>query len=194
MSAAKRTVLVEGLGTTLTTTTGQFQDILVGLDGTASLTIADQSTVTATNLIVAENFDTGVTDTVDVNAATLNVSNFVTLGNSGTAAVRFENGATVNAMGFSIANNIGSAGTLTVTGAGTVVTTSAISFGAGSGKLIVLDGGILDVTGSITGTGSVAIATGGTLELAGSAAQGVTFEGAGSHAETRQSIMFHRPN
>ena len=173
------TVLVEGLGTTLTTTTGQFQDILVGSDGTASLTIADQSTVTATNLIVAENFDTGVTDTVDVNAATLNVSNFVTLGNSGTAAVRFENGATVNAVGFSIANNIGSAGTLTVTGAGTVVTTSAISFGAGSGKLIVLDGGILDVTGSITGTGSVAIATGGTLELAGSAAQGVTFEGAG---------------
>ena len=173
------TVIVEGPGTTLTTTTGQYQNIGVGFDGTASLTIADQATVTTTGLTVAANYEAGIIDIVDVNDATLNVE-YLIIGNSGAGTATFENGATVNAGSFGIADNAGSAATVTITGAGTVATASTLWLGAGSAALIIADGGTLDVTGAATGTGSVLITNGGIADFQGAFDQSVTFSGAGT--------------
>ena len=174
------TVVVDGSGTTLSTTTGQFQDILVGNSGTASLTISNQATVTATSLIIAVNNVSGVTDTLDVNDATLNVGSGFTIGSDGTASVTFEGGATVTAGDITIASNADSSASLTVTGAGTVVTAQSLTFGAGTTSLTIANGAYFDVTGPVGGTGSTTITNGATANFQDAYNEGAIFIGAGT--------------
>jgi T5SS/PEP-CTERM-associated repeat protein len=74
------TVIVQGVGTALTLTSGQNQDILDGNSGTASLIIQNQASVSVTNITIANNSVAGVTDTLVVDDATLNVANHFTFG------------------------------------------------------------------------------------------------------------------
>jgi T5SS/PEP-CTERM-associated repeat protein len=167
------TATITGAGTTLTTTSGSSQNILVGQDGTASLTISNQAVATTTKMTVAANHDAGVTDTLDVNNATLNVTNGITIGNAGTANVTVEGGGIINAGFVNIANLSNGTGSLTVTGAGSVVETAGIAFGStgGSATLNVNNGGAVDIgTGTTTIAGavhigsSVSLSGGGTIQ------------------------------
>lgn len=71
MAGSHGTVDITGAGTTANFTSGQYQNIGVGFDGTASLTIANQAAVNTTNMDIGVHYDTGVTDTLDVNDASL---------------------------------------------------------------------------------------------------------------------------
>ena len=82
-------------------------------------------------------------------------------------------GATWNAG--SITDN----GAIVVSGAVSTVTTSTLSFGAGSTTVVVSNGGILDVKNGVSGTGSITLVGGGTFEVGGTDAQAVVFEGNG---------------
>ena len=153
------TAVITGAGTTLNTTYGQYQNIGVGYDGTASLTIADHAVVTTTQMDVAVFHDVGVTDTLDVNNATLNVSQGLTVADAGTAHATVENGGSITAAFLTIANQPGSTGALTVDGAGSVVTATSgltMGFSGGSATLTVTHGGAVDVgTDATTIAGAV---------------------------------------
>ena len=122
------TVVVTGAGTTVDTRAGQYQNIEVGFDGIASFTIASQAVVSTTYMGIANGFDAGVIDTLDVNDATLNVGQYLTIANAGMASVTIESGGTLNSLGIGIAYQAGSTGTLVVTGAGTIINTTAQQF------------------------------------------------------------------
>jgi T5SS/PEP-CTERM-associated repeat protein len=131
---------VTGSGTVLNTTAGtQFQNIEVGKDGTASLTIQDQATVYTSNMQVAVDPQNGITDKLDVSNATLGVTQILIVGMGGSAAGTFEAGAKVTAAGLIIGRDSGSDGDLTVDNSKLTVT-GAISIGdAGSGSLTIQD-------------------------------------------------------
>ncbi|MBR1059816.1 S-layer family protein, partial [Bradyrhizobium diazoefficiens] len=178
------TVLVTGSGTTVTTTAGQYQNILVGNDGSASLTISDQAVVTTTGMEVGGNYQPGVTDTLLIDNATLNVGQVLTLGNAGAANVTVENAGAIHAGFLGLAQQPGSGANLTVSGTGSQVTASFMQLGTsanvnvlsgGSVSIGGLDdegaiqliGGMLDVEGVVGGTGSITLSNGATLVLAG---------------------------
>jgi T5SS/PEP-CTERM-associated repeat protein len=164
------TVVVTGAGTTVNTTSGQYQNIGVGFDGTASMTIADQAVVTTTNMEVAFKYDAGVTDTLDINDATLNVGQGITIADAGTANATVENGGTINTGFLSLANQAGSAGSLTVTGAGSVVQTSGLNLGSSqsSATLTVSNGGAVDIgSGTTTVANAVHVGSSALLQGAG---------------------------
>ncbi len=236
LAGSTGTVNITGAGTSLTTTAGQYQNIGVGFDGTASLTIAAQAMVTTTNMDVAVFYDAGVTDTLDVNNATLSVGQGLTIADAGTANATVENGGAINTAFLAIANQAGSIGSLTVTGAGSVVTTSGISFGSalssatltvanggavdiGTGTSTIANavhvgstaslqgagiinsnlvddgnltatGGLLEITGGLSGTGSITIDAGATLELAGSGSETITFVGGNDTLQLDNTLGF----
>ena len=147
------TVDVTGAGTTLDATSGDYQGIAVGFDGTASLAIADHAIVTTTNMDVAVNFDLGVTDSLDISNASLIAIQNLTIADAGTANATVENGGTIDTNFLSIANQAGSTGSLTVDGAGSVVSIgSGLNFGmdGGTADLTVTHGGAVDVGSDAT--------------------------------------------
>jgi T5SS/PEP-CTERM-associated repeat protein len=168
LAGSTGTVDITGAGTTVNTTAGQYQNIAVGFDGTASLTIADQAVVTTTNMGVGNNFDAGITDTLDVNGGTLNANQGLTIANAGTANATVENGGTINTGFLSIASQAGSAGSLTVTGAGSLVQTSGLNLGSSqsSATLTVNNGGAVDI-GSGTTTVANAVHVGNFASIQG---------------------------
>jgi len=168
LAGSTGTVDITGAGTTVNTTAGQYQNIAVGFDGTASLTIADQAVVTTTNMGVGNNFDAGITDTLDVNGGTLNANQGLTIANAGTANATVENGGTINTGFLSIASQAGSAGSLTVTGAGSLVQTSGLNLGSSqsSATLTVNNGGAVDI-GSGTTTAANAVHVGNFASIQG---------------------------
>ena len=153
---SKGTVVVEGHGTTLTTTTGQYQNIGVGWDGTASLTVSDQAVVTSTGMVVAVNYGLSVTDTLTVNDAALNVTQGLTIGDAGAATAMVEAAGQIDAGNVYVASQTGSAGTLTVTGVDSLVQTANLTIGSG-GSVLVTGGAYLDLveTASISGSGTL---------------------------------------
>jgi T5SS/PEP-CTERM-associated repeat protein len=153
------TVVVEGHGTTLTTTTGQYQNISVGFFGTASLTISDQAVVTTTSMEVAINYDPGVTDTLTVDNATLTVTEGLTIGQAGSANAVFEDGANVTAGSLNVATQPGSTGVLTISGPQTTVETSYLSLGS-AGSIQLSDGAVLEVASTIENQGTINVDTG----------------------------------
>jgi T5SS/PEP-CTERM-associated repeat protein len=164
------TVTVTGPGTSVNTTSGQYQNIGVGFDGTASLTIANQAAVTTSFMDVASNHDVGVTDTLDVNNATLNATQGLTIGDAGTANATVEGGGVVNTSFLSIGTQANGTGSLTVTGVGSVVSTVGIAFGptGGSAALNVSNGGAVDIgSGTTTVAGAVHVGSSGFLQGAG---------------------------
>ncbi|WP_027556498.1 hypothetical protein, partial [Bradyrhizobium sp. Cp5.3] len=162
LAGSHGTVTVTGPGSTLNTTSGQFQNITVGNDGTASLTVSNQAVVTTTNMGVAYNFDADVTDTLTVDNATLNSTQGLTIANSGTANATVKNGGTITTGFLSLSNNAGSAGSLTVDGAGSVVTAQSMSLGSGSTTVTITNGGAVDIgpgTSTIAGALHIGSAT-----------------------------------
>jgi T5SS/PEP-CTERM-associated repeat protein len=106
---------ISGANTLVDTTGGQqYQNVLVGIDGTASLTIEDQATVKTTDLEVAGDFNSGVTDTLDVNNANLFVNQYANIGQGGSASATFSNNADVTAAGLTIGSNTGASGVVMV--------------------------------------------------------------------------------
>ncbi len=163
------TAVVTGAGTTVNTTAGQYQNIGVGFDGTASLTIADHAVVTTTYMDVAVKHDAGVTDTLDVNNATLNVGQALNIGDAGTANATVENGGIVNTTFLIVANQASGSGSLTVDGTGSVVTVANIvnlEPSGGSATLTVSNGGAIDI-GSNTAAISDAIHVGSSGNMTG---------------------------
>jgi T5SS/PEP-CTERM-associated repeat protein len=142
LSGSQGTVDISGTGTTVTVTAGEYQDIAVGFDGTASLTISDQAAVTTSWMYVGAAYVAGVTDQFTLNDATLNLTEGIIIGNPGTADAIFENDAIVNAgtTGSLIVGN-GGAGTLTIE-SGANVTADFLNIGSGSGS-----DGIVNITG-----------------------------------------------
>jgi T5SS/PEP-CTERM-associated repeat protein len=169
LAGSTGTVLVTGAGTTVNTTAGQYQNIGVGFDGTASLTIADHAAVTTTYMDVAVYHDVGVTDTLDVNNASL-TSQFLTIGDAGTAIATVENGGTVTAGFLNIGNQTSGTGSLTVDGAGSVVSTGGMNLGISNGtaSLTVSNGGAVDIgTGTTTIADAVHVGSSGSLQGTG---------------------------
>ena len=160
------TVLVTGVGTSVNVT-GQTPQLQVGSDGTATLTISDHATVTTTNMILAVNHDTGVTDTLTVDDASLHVGGVLTIGNAGAATALVENGGSLTAGTLFLAEMSGGAGSLTVDGAGSLVTASSISLGGSSAVLTLSNGGAIDIGSSAT-TIANTIHIGGDGSLVGS--------------------------
>ena len=214
LAGSHGTVDITGAGTTANFTSGQYQNIGVGFDGTASLTIADHAVVTTTNIDVAVHFDAGVTDTLDINNATL-ISQNIIIGDGGTATATVENGGTLTAGFISLALQPGSTGSLTVDGAGSLVTATGLNFGssASSATLTITHGGAIDIgTGAtsvagavhvgssavLMGTGTIhadlvndgsVVVTGATLDVSGSVtgSGGFTIDN-GAHLEFGSSV------
>jgi T5SS/PEP-CTERM-associated repeat protein len=176
------TVLITGAGTTVDTTAGQFQNILLGQDGSASLTVADHAVVTTTNMEVANDHQNGVTDTLVIDDATLNVLQGLSIGVSGTASATVEDGGTLSANFIGLAQQAGSSADLTVTGVGSSVSTPFMQVNGGAtlhvangGKVTVngmddegavsVNGGTLDVEGQLTGAGTITLSNGASLVL-----------------------------
>ncbi len=170
------TVIVTGSGTTLDTTSAQnqFQNIQIGVDGTASMTIADHAIVTTQTLQMALNHDAGVIDTLDISDATLNATSSFSVAGSGAAHATIENGGVVNTADLFVANINGSSGgvgDLTVTGAGSVVNATQF-FGLGSansaGTVTVANGGAIDIgLGTTSIANAIHIANNTSLQGAG---------------------------
>ena len=208
------TVDITGAGTTVNTTAGQYQNIGVGFDGTASLTIADHAAVTTTYMDVAVNHDAGVTDTLDINNALL-TSQYLTIGDAGTAVATVENGGTITAGFLNIANQASGTGSLTVDGAGSVVSTGGMNLGISNGtaSLTVSNSGAVDIgsgaatiadavhvgsSGSLQGTGIIhgnlvddgnVTATGATLDVTGAVSGSGSFTiDSGAHLDFGGSV------
>ena len=176
------TVLVTGVGTTVDTTAGQFQNILDGNDGTATFTIADHAIVTTTNMELATDHQVGVTDTLVIDDATLTVVQGLSVGISGTANATVANGGTLNANFIGLAQQAGSSADLIVTGPGSSVSTSFMQVNSGATLdvepggtvtvngmdnegIVVVNGGTLDVEGQLTGAGTITLSNGARLVL-----------------------------
>ena len=166
LSGSQGTVDVSGTGTTVTVATGEYQDIAVGFDGTASLTISDQAAVTTSWMFVGADYVAGVTDQFTLNDATLNLTEGIIIGDPGTADAIFENDAIVNAgtTGYLNVGN-GGAGTLTIE-SGAAVTADFLNIGNLSGS---------DGTVDISGPGTTVTTTAGQYQNIG-----VGFGGAAS--------------
>ncbi|WP_426407043.1 Ig-like domain-containing protein [Bradyrhizobium ganzhouense] len=188
LAGSSGSLTISGAGTSLDTTSGTYQNIQVGSDGTATMTISDHAIVTTTNMTLAVNHDAGVTDALTVDDASLHVGGTLTIGNSGAATALVENGGSLTAGSLILAELSGSTGSLTVDGAGSVVTASYISIGGPSAVLTLSNGGAVDVgssaatiantihiggDGSLVGTGEItsALVNDGTVTAAGGALQ-----------------------
>ncbi|MGH2257788.1 hypothetical protein ACQ1ZF_14965, partial [Enterococcus faecalis] len=74
------------------------------------------------------------------NNATLNVGQYLTIGDAGTGNATVENGGSVTAAFLTLANQAGSTGSLSVDGAGSLVTATSfltMGFSGGSANLTV---------------------------------------------------------
>ncbi len=143
------TVTIEGLGTSFTATTGTYQDILDGNSGAASLFVEDLAVVTlGAGVTVGNNYESGITDSIDVNNATLNVGTYLVIGNSGSGTGTIENGAAVSVgSGLSIGYNAGSTGEVTVSAASVTVSNNGIGIGNyGTASLTIEDNAIVTTT------------------------------------------------
>jgi T5SS/PEP-CTERM-associated repeat protein len=162
LAGSHGTVTVTGSGTTV----NAGANIGLGLDGTASLSVADHAAVTTTNMDVAFHNDAGVVDTLDVNNASLNIGSGLTIGDAGTAHATVENGGAITANSINLASQLGSVGSLSVDGAGSLVSTVGLGLGLGSANLSVTHGGAIDI-GSGTTTVAGAIHVGSSASLSG---------------------------
>jgi T5SS/PEP-CTERM-associated repeat protein len=139
LSGSQGTVDISGAGTTLTVTTGEYQSINVGLDGSAALTISDQAAVTTSWIFVGMDYVASVTDKFTLSGATLNLTDGLVIGDPGTAVAFIENGAIVDAGATGYLNvGYGGTGTLTIE-SGASVTADFLNIGSLSGSSGTVD-------------------------------------------------------
>jgi T5SS/PEP-CTERM-associated repeat protein len=127
-------------------------DIDVGGAGTGSLIVSDGGTVGGDSMVIAR--DEGSVGTVSVTGAesSLTIDGGLRVGVAGVGTLTVADGAMVAAGDTVIGSDSSSAGSsLTVTGAGSRFSSSVnLTVGdAGSATVDILDGGVIDVTGSV---------------------------------------------
>jgi T5SS/PEP-CTERM-associated repeat protein/autotransporter-associated beta strand protein len=132
-------------------------DLYVG-GGTSSanFTATNSATITADELVIANNSNDN--DIVTIDNSTVNI-NDLNVGNVGTATMTIQNGGDVEVSSDPvIGNQTGSNGTLTITDAGSVLnvySTALIVGNLGNGTLNIANGGVANLTGT-DGDGVVA--------------------------------------
>ena len=133
--------------------------------------------------IEADGSDTAGASTVTIDSAGTN-TNLIIASNGGALVVdaAITNSGTVD----------GSDGTLTIDATGKIVGTGTIAGGFINKGLIEASGGTLHVTGDVSGTGSAEIDANSVLDLHGSDAQTVLFNGANAELMLGARRLVHR--
>ena len=155
-------------GNTLVDTTGgqQYQNVLIGIDGTASLTIEGKATVKTMGLEAASALHNGITDTLSVNDANLFVTQYAVIGQSGSASATFSNNADITATGLTIGSNAGASGVVKVDGGATINAGDFVALAVSadtSGELDVSGGGTVQT--AQLGLGGTPSGSGGTAKM-----------------------------
>ncbi|MFN3932531.1 MAG: autotransporter-associated beta strand repeat-containing protein, partial [Brevundimonas sp.] len=123
------------------------QDLIVGGNGSAAVTVADGGLVTLRRAEIAGGGDSDVL--VSGVGSALRAREFVTIGGSGAATLTITGGGAVsNTIGW-LGSSSGSTGEVTVTGAGSTWTNSSgLAVGiSGAGVLTIADGGAVSANG-----------------------------------------------
>lgn len=123
-------------------------DVVVGDAGAGGLTVSNGGSVTSFHGIIGNQTGSIGSATVDGAGSTWAVSQLLTVGSAGTGGLTVSNGGAVSSTGASVGDLAGSNGTLTVTGAGSTLTS------AGVGNQVLIGN---------SGTGSLQIASGGSV-------------------------------
>lgn len=138
-------------------------DLNVGRYGQGTLIVADGGTVSGGMLHIGNEVGSSGTVTVTGAGSNLDITNRLSIGLDGTGSLTLSQGATISAGRIVIADGANSQGTLTLgTGAG-AVTTTTVSFGDGTGK-IVFDHGSSHYTfaADVEGNGTLEFDSGST--------------------------------
>ena len=173
-------VVVDGTGSSVTATAG-ITPIMIGAGGAGTLTVQNGSLVHSNSeMNIGQNAGDIGTVTVTGSNSVLSTARSINVGKSGIGTLVVSNGGTVSdGEYFSIADQAGSAalGSVTVTGAGSSITTQTAAVGnhGGTGTLTLADGG--SFTSSLgfyiaqdadaTGTVNIGAAVGDTATAAG---------------------------
>jgi T5SS/PEP-CTERM-associated repeat protein len=126
--------------------------IHVGVNGFGILTIENGASVQAGSVDVASTAQVGFTDLLNVNAATLSVSQAVEIGYGGVAQATFSNGAKVSAAELDLGFLAGSKGTLNLSSGAAVHVSQSVNIGSSNGANgdLILGGGALIADGTTT--------------------------------------------
>ena len=139
------TVDVSGVGASADITAGSNPDIVVGGQGTGSLTVENQGSVATGSLFVGE-------------------------GQGASGALTIQTAGTVTAQDLSVATSQGSTGVVTVDGVGSSLSDSGAA--TNNGAITISNGSQATIGGALSGSGTININSGSTVTLAGSCAAG----------------------
>jgi outer membrane autotransporter protein len=180
-STSRGTVLIDGAGSAVNSVVNAY----VGAqDGTGTVTIQNGGLLHADGLIDAGAFNTTATGTITVTGAgsAMTAGTDINVGMAGHGTLNVLNQATVDAGGiFTVGNLTAGVGDVLVDGAGSKVTSARLVVGgAGTGTMVIQNGGVLTTTNAAPAAGDIADQPGGT----GS----VTVTGAGSAWNSAGSV------
>lgn len=162
-------------------------DLLIGVSGTGSMTVADGATLTVqgSTQLGQQRHTAGVPDGLLVltGAGTTATTGFIAVGQNAVAELNVFDGAALTAGDVGVGENTLGEGSFRVTDAGSSASMGRLTIGNfGAGSVSVYDGGVLTVNdalglGGASGSrGSLTIGPQGTLNLAG----GLIYQGAGT--------------
>lgn len=162
-------------------------DLLIGVSGTGSMTVADGATLTVqgSTQLGQQRHTVGVPDGVLVltGAGTTATTGFIAVGQNAVAELNVFDGAALTAGDVGVGENTLGEGSFRVADAGSSASMGRLTIGNfGAGSVSVYDGGVLTVNdalglGGASGSrGSLTIGPQGTLNLAG----GLIYQGAGT--------------
>ncbi|MEM7541638.1 MAG: hypothetical protein AAF384_08630 [Pseudomonadota bacterium] len=168
------------------TTVGVTGDILLGMGGVAILDIESGASVSADNL--SAGLSSLSFGDIDVDAATLTITNTLALGDQGSSALTISNGGSVSATTANLGLGSGGTNPLNVTGAGSSFSAAVINAGvAGLGTVIATNNGIV-TAGEINAStmaganGNLVVTSGGTINVTGTGTQDVFIGGSAAGA------------
>ncbi|MEX2093483.1 MAG: dockerin type I domain-containing protein [Pirellulales bacterium] len=130
----------------------QASSLIVGDAGDGGLTVQSAGSLNTVGAVSFGNVTTGVgTGSVTGTESTWNMASTLQIGVSGLASLSVSAGGRANTAGTTtIAANAGSEGFMLVTGAGSRWTTGAVTVGsAGSGNLMINSAGVVNTTGNV---------------------------------------------
>lgn len=162
-------------------------DLLIGVSGTGSMTVADGATLTVqgSTQLGQQRHSAGVPDGVLVltGAGTTATTGFIAVGQNAVAKLNVFDGAALTAGDVGVGENTLGEGSFRVADAGSSASMGRLTIGNfGAGSVAVYDGGVLTVNdalglgGAGGSRGSLTIGPQGTLNLAG----GLIYQGAGT--------------
>lgn len=162
-------------------------DLLIGVSGTGTMTVADGATLTVqgSTLLGQQRHTPGVPDGVLVltGAGTTATTGFIAVGQNAVAELNVFDGAALTAGNVGVGESTQGEGSFRVADAGSSASMGRLTVGnQGNGSVSVYDGGALTVNdalglaGASGSRGSLTIGPQGTLNLAG----GLIYQGAGT--------------